>query len=200
MRTTGLRRVLLGMVISACLVGSAAPVAGAVTYDRGYSSSPYASQQDSSDPSVDESLGVALQMTVSELTSADPVMAGSLVSFAGEAIGEPIDADAGHKWVNVSGGGSLIGVYMTDEEAAQITNYGAYGVKGTELDIVGTFDTSCEQHGGDLDVHAAKVGVVSPGGRLSIDPGVWKLYLGVGLMALGGAAWILYRIRRRSTL
>lgn len=95
-------------------------------------------------------------MTVAELVAAEPELDGTLVSFAGEAIGEPIDADDDHKWVNVSGGDKLVGVLMTNEQVDQITNYGAYDVKGSELQIAGTLNTSCTDHDGELDVHAAR--------------------------------------------
>lgn len=138
--------------------------------------------------------------TVAELVAADPALDGTEVRFVGEAIGEPIIADEGHVWVNVAGQGKLIGVYMSDEQAALIENYGHYLVEGTDLEIAGVFDTSCSMHDGELDVHAGHVDVVSPGGAMVGDDGTWKLYAGGFLLAAGSVMWLVYRYRRRRSL
>lgn len=140
------------------------------------------------------------ETTVADLVAANPVLDGTEVRFVGEAIGEPIDADVGHVWVNVAGQEKLIGVYLTNDQAEQITDYGGYLVEGTQLQITGTFDTSCSMHDGELDVHADNVSTVSSGGTVSGDEGTWKLYAGGSLIVAGAVMWLVYRYRRRKSL
>lgn len=139
-----------------------------------------------------------LKTTVAEMVSAAAGLNGRYVSFAGEAVGGVIAADGSNVWVNIGGRDSLIGVYMTKEQASQIEYQGAYNVKGSEMEIKGTLNTSCAEHDGELDVHAAEVSVVSPGGEVEKALSTKKFALAAALLVAGACLYLLYYRRKQA--
>ena len=106
----------------------------------------------------------ATPTTAGVLTRVNRSLDGTYVSFNGEAIGDIIQADDEHKWVNILGeDSSMIGVYMTNEQAAKISILGNYHKHGDTLEIVGLYSVACKEHQGELDVHASEVNVLEEG-------------------------------------
>lgn len=106
--------------------------------------------------------------------SANRALNGSEVSFTGEAVGDIVNADEGHKWVNIRGSSnSAISVYMPDDLAKLIQNVGDYHMTGTTLKITGTYHIACPEHEGELDVHASTAEVTDNGGPVThmVAPG-----------------------------
>jgi hypothetical protein len=94
---------------------------------------------------------------------------GATVTLEGEAIGSALRRADG-VWVNVSdAGNSAIGVFMTDSDAAKITSFGRYGVRGDMVRVTGIFSRACAAHGGDMDIHAVSVEVSGRGGAYAPD-------------------------------
>ncbi len=106
------------------------------------------------------------EVNVPGLIEIDRLLDGTMVSFSGEAIGEDLRADATHRWVNVLEDGMAVGVYVTNEQAAQIETYGDHGHRGATVRVVGQVNIACEQHGGEFDVHAAQFEVLDAGGLI----------------------------------
>lgn len=102
-------------------------------------------------------------VSVPGLITIDRELDGAMVRFTGEAIGEDLHADADHRWVNVLSEGTAVGVYVTNEQAAQIEVYGDYGSQGAIVEVVGNVNVGCDQHAGEFDVHATEFTVISPG-------------------------------------
>jgi len=143
---------------------------------------------------VDTSIGV--------LTSANRALHGLTVRFSGEVVGDVLAADSGYKWVNVSGtSGASIGVYLTDEDAALVTNLGDYHTSGTTIEVEGTYSISCEQHQGELDIHATSVRVLDIGGKITHAVNPQRLYIALALCVVGFAllSTFIY-FRRRSEI
>ena len=181
-------------VLAAGLLVTSANPANAAVYTHAETSSPYAAQPEiEGEPEVTST-------TVSALLADNGTLSGQQVSFFAEAIGDPIRSEDGRIWVNVLGDGQLIGVCMTPEQVESITNWGGYCVKGTELQITGTLDLSCSSHGGNLDIHADNVAVISPGGAFAENVQYGELYAGIALVCLGAGLWALYALRRRRKL
>ena len=131
-----------------------------------------------------------LARTTTQLSAADPSQDGSDVAFAGEAIGEALRAGDDHVWVNVLAGATGIGVYASRAQAADIRSWGDYTRDGDIVEVAGTLNTACDQHGGDLDVHAASLRVTSRGSE-RLDPiSTWQFIvaLALGSSALGAFA------------
>ena len=188
------------------------PCASALMYDRGSALNDYAQEKPNEATS---SIGLpdsggdaggtvgamgAVVTDVESLLSADTYLDGARVEFSAEAIGDTIDAGDGYVWVNVGEGNSLIGVSMTREQSEEIRYFGRYGIEGSVLSIVGTFDIACDTHGGELDVHAEDVRIVSPGRELPAVFDSRKLYLGLALVAGGAILFYAYRRYRLASM
>lgn len=143
---------------------------------------------------------VIIDTDTSVLTSVNRALNGLAVRFSGEAVGDILAADAGHKWVNVLGAsGTSIGVYITDEQAAQIANLGSYYATGTTIQVEGTYTMACADHQGELDVHATSIKVLDAGGKVTHAPDSQLLVSALGLCLAGFALLASFiALRRRN--
>lgn len=126
---------------------------------------------------------------------------GAEVTVQGEAIGEALVAPDGNRWVNLLGDGTALGVVMRARDADTIPTFGEYRQQGATVRVTGTLQRGCDEHGGDLDLHATSV-VVLDGGE-EIPRAVHPAKLWLALAALVGAflLWFRYlQLRRRSFL
>lgn len=133
----------------------------------------------------------ASYVSISRLESGDASYDDSLVSFRGEVVGEPVNSSSSsHKWVLVQSSGartSSIEVLMTNEQVAQIKNWGSYQVKGATVRVTGIYRVADANNTGTLDVTAYVVRVVDEGGPL--EPELVNTHVvvaGASLVALGG--------------
>ncbi len=119
---------------------------------------------------------------------------GQVVAYAGEAIGD-IMLRGDHVWVNVHDGTSAIGVWLPKSVVAQRIRGGSYASKGDWVEVSGIFRRACPEHGGDLDIHAEAIRIITPGRplreRLSVD----KRNMAVTLMVCLCLALILRRLK-----
>lgn len=141
------------------------------------------------------------QMDISELLSATMRLESKDVEFTGEAIGYPIYADEHHKWVNVKQGRSMIGVYLTNEQAEQIERYGSYEMTGDTITVRGVYHLACGAHADELEVHADSV-EVTVAGQTRVHP--WSrgaLVAGIVLIFFGVIVSVVqYLVLKRSNL
>ena len=142
------------LVLGLACGGIAAPTALAVS---GGAQVPVQDVEALSNPSTYSSVDIR------SLLSAGKRQDGRDVSFTGEAVGSPIVADADHVWVNVKGGGAMVGVYMDAELAKRITHYAAYEQTGDMITVSGTYHLACPDHNGELEVHAEQVEINAEG-------------------------------------
>ena len=91
----------------------------------------------------------------------------SKIILKGEAIGEAMNRGK-YSWVNISDGSTAMGIWLESGEAKDIKNFGKYGHKGDILEVTGTFNRACSEHGGDMDVHAISVKIIDAGGSVAI--------------------------------
>lgn len=135
-------------------------------------------------------------------TAADTVLLGAksngeTVTFEGEAIGEALRAEGGHKWVNVLSGGTALGVVMTSEQVALIQRFGRYQSVGDTVEVTGVYNVGCDEHGGEIDVHATQVTVIEAGYHDPEPPHLWQLGVSVGLFAAATVTALRFRQARR---
>ena len=84
----------------------------------------------------------------------------------------------GGSWINVSDGDSSLGVWVEKGKATPaIENFGSYKEDGDLLKIKGIFNSSCQVHLGERDVHAEEVTIIKKGAPLreEITPNKRKL-------------------------
>ena len=120
------------------------------------------------------------------------------VSFKGEVIGDVLYRGS-NAWINVSdGNNSAIGVYMPAQTAKKISVMGQYGAQGDVILVTGIFHRDCADHGGDMDIHADQVQILSKGYRVSVKTPGWLVYLsgGSALCAVVIGVFALFITRR----
>ncbi len=131
--------------------------------------------------------------SIQDLSAADPYFDNQTVQVTGEVVGDSIRATlrGRYRWIVLSSAAdsSTVSVYLSEESAAKIDQYGRYGVRGTTLKVRGTFHLVCAQHDGASDLHAEDVSVVSPGETVhetfdprAFIPGAVLVSIGLAMM------------------
>lgn len=136
---------------------------------------------------------------------------GTVIEFTGEVVGEVMDRPGG-AWVhlnddaymerNVEEGAELGGynsgqaVWVPGDLAAAITRAGDYHNQGDIVRVTGVFNAACPEHGGDMDIHAQGLVVVTPGHAV-VDPvAPWKPILALILSVLAGGLFAVHTWQR----
>lgn len=121
---------------------------------------------------------------------------GKAIVYSGEIIGD-IMRRKGSVLVNVYDGRNALGVYLPLSAAGVISAAGDYKTAGDIVEITGEFRRVCAEHGGDTDIHASGVKLISRGSikKRSID-GAKKILVFKLLGALV-IIWILSRLKIR---
>lgn len=130
---------------------------------------------------------------------------GDKITFRGEAVGDPMVRTDG-AWIHLNddpyseksipAGGDLAGynsglpVWLIDgAQVGQVQRYGSYRAMGDIVEVVGTFNAACLEHGGDMDIHATSLRVVQEGREVAIEAPMWKALLALGLAVLVFVMW-----------
>lgn len=133
---------------------------------------------------------------------------GREVRFTGEAIGE-LMVRGDNAWIhlnddaymmkNVEEGAALGGynsgmpVWLPKDIAGRISTFGDYKHEGDVVEVRGTFNAACSQHGGDMDIHATELTVRFPGRRAADPVKPWKVPLVGGLGLVVAGLWLAER-------
>lgn len=130
-----------------------------------------------------------------EIISMTSGLDGATIAFEGEVVSEALAGGDGHVWVNVLSDGTAIGIWMPVEMTDDLEVFGDWGNTGDVVRVVGILNEGCDQHGGDLDVHAASLELVKRGSERENPYDLWKLGVGLAGLVLAGVG---YRRMRRS--
>lgn len=141
--------------------------------------------------------------SISDLEKADSYMDGQTVQVVGEVVGDRINAelDSEHCWLTleaVDGSYSEVSAYVTSAAARLVDTYGAYGKRGTVLQVRGTFNLACPEHEGLSDLHADHVSVVSKGSQDPDEFAALKFVPGAALLLAGLASMVVFFRMRES--
>jgi hypothetical protein len=129
------------------------------------------------------SQGYAQSSSGSDLINNSKLYDGKAVVYRGEVIGD-IMIRGSHAWVHVYDGGMVIGVWAEGSFVRDIRYTGDYRAQGDIVEVSGVFHRSCLEHGGDLDIHAREVKMISPGKYSAKPVALKKVYLGVFLFVV----------------
>lgn len=149
------------------------------------------------EPEVDDTDNVVVTTRVGVLTAANRALNDATVSFSGEVVGDIMNGGEGHKWLNVLGtDGSCIGVWVDDDMAARISNVGSYSTTGTTIQVRGIYSLDCEEHQGELDVHALSIRVLDAGGAVEHYADDGDVMLGLQLCAIAFMLLVAFFVLR----
>lgn len=139
--------------------------------------------------------------SITDLSTADTYYDKQTVQVTGEVVGDRVTAgDGRHCWLQLASpsDSSTVSVYLTNESADKVDTYGAYGRKGTTLQVRGTFNLACPDHDGASDLHAQVVTVTEKGKATpdefdinAFTPGMVTVMIGLAMMV------VFYLLRER---
>ncbi len=138
-------------------------------------------------------------VSIEELANADSYINGQIVQVTGEVVGDRIIAEDNptYCWItlqSVNKTDSELTVYMPLTQARSIDTYGAYGKRGTTLQVRGTFQLSCTDHQGSSEMHADNVAIVSKGATEHIPFDANEMIPGLLLVILGCILALTYNV------
>lgn len=87
---------------------------------------------------------------------------GKIIKVKGEAVGEAMKR-GNHSWVNINDGTLPMGIWMKYDDASKIKVFGDYHNVGDIVEVIGTFNRACIEHGGDMDIHTESIKIVENG-------------------------------------
>ena len=139
--------------------------------------------------------------SITDLSTAETYYDKQTVQVTGEVVGDRITAgDGRHCWLQLASpsDSSTVSVYLTNESADKVDTYGAYGRKGTTLQVRGTFNLACPDHDGASDLHAQVVTVTEKGKATpdefdinAFTPGMVTVMIGLAMRV------VFYLLRER---
>ena len=101
-------------------------------------------------------------VTSTDMIEQAAALDGQTVTYSGEVIGD-IMRRGDNAWINVSDGNNAIGVWIPTDWITDVHTAGRYAEQGDEVRITGVFHRACREHGGDLDLHATQITLLSKG-------------------------------------
>lgn len=132
-----------------------------------------------------------------ELISQSRDFDGKNVTYAGEVIGD-VMRRGGHAWINISDGANAVGAWVPSALAARISQTGDFKHTGDSVEVVGIFNRSCVEHGGDLDIHAEELRIIAAGKpRMTCSLNKVKKDWVVKLLGVVAIVWILTLLKMR---
>lgn len=87
---------------------------------------------------------------------------GKRVTYRGEAV-TAVMVRGPMAWMNVNDGENAIGVWVRAGDASAVKVLGDYKHTGDTVEVEGLFSRACNEHGGELDIHADRVRVLRAG-------------------------------------
>lgn len=104
----------------------------------------------------------AQSLSSAELINNAKLYDGKAVTYSGEVIGD-VMLRKEFAWVNISDGESALGVWLPKDLTKEIIYKGSFKSVGDWVELSGIFNRACNEHGGDLDIHAQTLRKINPG-------------------------------------
>jgi hypothetical protein len=115
---------------------------------------------------ISDSLCYAQPLTGMDLINNAKQCDNGTVSYKGEAIGE-VMVRGDHAWLHVHDGIIAISIWAPKAMTDNIRYIGNYAQTGDIVEVAGTFHRACPEHGGDLDIHASQIKIITPGSLIN---------------------------------
>jgi hypothetical protein len=121
---------------------------------------------------------------------------GKNLTLEGEAIGHLMKKGE-FAWVNINDQTECIGVWASYAELAKIRHLGKYAVTGDWVRVYGVFNNHCPAHGGDTDIHAASLVVLTKGSARNFAYDQKKANILIFLIGVLICLYIIKILKRR---
>lgn len=102
-----------------------------------------------------------------------------------------------YAWINVNDGSNAIGVYLPIEMTKDLDVFGDYNHIGDKVLIEGVFSRNCDEHGGEIDIHATSLTIVEEGYVVERVVSVWKFAIAFISFSLSILVLLVYRNKRK---
>lgn len=119
------------------------------------------------------------------------------ITIQAEVILEVLERDD-YAWINVNDGTNAMGVYLPIEMVKDIDVFGDYNHKGDVVLVEGVFTRNCEEHGGEIDIHATSLTIVSEGYAVEREVSSLKFIVAIMGLTLSAIALFMYRKIRKA--
>lgn len=113
-----------------------------------------------------------------------------------EVILELLERDD-YAWINVNDGSNAIGVYLPIEMVKDLDVFGDYNHIGDQVRIEGIFYRNCDEHGGEIDIHAKSLTIIEQGYKVEHEVSVWKFAIAFISFSLSLIVLLIYRNKRK---
>jgi hypothetical protein len=143
---------------------------------------------------IPSSLCSAQMPTSLELINNAKQYDGKIITYKGEVIGDVMIRKE-YAWLHVNDGIIAIGIWAPKTMVHDIRYAGDYHKKGDIVEASGTFHRSCLEHGGDLDIHASEIKIITPGSLVIQPISKKKVYIGILSLIL---ALLFYALKKFS--
>jgi hypothetical protein len=141
------------------------------------------------------------------VVSAQPISSSELINnarqydrktvvYEGEVIGD-IMRRGEYAWINLYDGKNAIGIWINASLVKDIAYVGSYKTRGEIIEVTGIFNRACQEHGGDLDIHALAMRKISAGRPVQERLNTGKGNLAIVLLVILCLVWILSLLKRR---
>ncbi len=146
------------------------------------------------------------QTSIADLAKADSYYEGQTVLVQGEVVGDRINDEmqSGNCWITLqdseAANPSVVSVFMTIEQSSVIDSYGHFGMKGTELQVRGTFHLECSEHQGMSDIHVEELSALASGESECPQVNISILAAGIVAVVAGLALLYVYYKKREGAL
>jgi hypothetical protein len=117
---------------------------------------------------------------------------GKIIEYQGEAVGDVMNR-GDFSWVNVLNAGKAIGVWLRAKDADKILVAGDYSHRGDAVKATGVFHRSCTEHGGDMDIHASEMQIITKGYEVKHPVDEKKFFVIGGLVLICLGLLLIYR-------
>jgi len=98
----------------------------------------------------------------------------------------------------VKDGTKAIGVYLPIEMVKDLDVFGDYDHKGDVVLVEGIFTRNCEEHGGEIDIHATKLTIVEEGYKVTHEVSSLKFIVAIMGITLSAIALFMFRKIRKT--
>jgi aspartyl/asparaginyl-tRNA synthetase len=122
----------------------------------------------------------SLAVTSDELINKAKEFDKKKVVYTGEMVGDIMQRGQ-YAWINISDGNNAVGIWLPYEETKQIKYKGGYDFIGDTIEVTGTFNRACTEHGGDFDIHAKKIEVIKEGHKIIRGINQQRIYIAIVL-------------------